>query len=319
MARALSKKGRKAAPAKVPVAVVILNWNGRALTEACVASWKAARPAPARLLVVDNGSRDGSVAHLKKRFPGLEILALPENLGFAAGNNRGFEHLWKRGAKTEAVFICNNDTEVEPAMLGRLWQALRARPEWGAAGPRILFHGQERIWFEGGRIRPFTGRPEHLGYGAADGQAGPTFELPAAGFITGCGLLVRSSLLQKAGGFDESLWAYAEDSDLCLRLRADGYACGVVPAARMSHKVSSTFSLGSPLSLYYITRNSYLLLRAHPQGLGPLTRSAFMAVSLARAGRAVLMGRFAAASAVLRGLVDGLADKRPIFKSGRPA
>jgi GT2 family glycosyltransferase len=290
--------------ARLPIAVVVLNWNGKALSEACLASWMKAKPAPSRILLVDNGSEDGSVARLKRRFPKVEVLALPANLGFAAGNNRGFEHLWRRGPKVQAVFVCNNDTEVEPAMLGRLWQALSDRPAWGAVGPRILFHGTQKAWFEGGRIRPISGRPMHLGYGREAGAPGEPFALPAEGFVTGCGLLVRADALRRLGGFDERLWAYAEDSDLCLRLAAQGLACGVVPAAVMSHKVSSTFQVGSPLSMYYITRNSMLLLRRHRLGMGALTRAGFLLVSLARAARALLMGRPAVAGAIWRGLND---------------
>jgi GT2 family glycosyltransferase len=304
----------------VPVGVVILNWNGKALSEACVASWLRARPAPRRLLLVDNGSRDGSVAYLKRRFPGLEVLALPSNLGFAAGNNRGFEHLWKRGPAVEAVFACNNDTEVAPDMLGLLWAALASRPRWAAAGPRILFHGTDRIWFDGGVIRPISGRPAHLGYGVRTAEAGgdgQPFELPASGFVTGCGLLVRSAALRELGGFDERLWAYAEDSDLCLRLRERGLACGVAPRAVMGHKVSATFSLGSPLSMYYITRNSLALLRRHRLGLGPATLLCFAALSLARAGRALLAGRPRVASAIGNGLLDAAAGRWPLYQGAR--
>jgi hypothetical protein len=300
----------------IPVAVLVLNWNGRALTEACVASWMAARPRPRRLLVVDNGSVDGSVAALRRRFKGLELLSLPANLGFAAGNNRGFERLWSKGPKVEAVFVCNNDTEVRPDMLGLLWESLRAMPAWGAVGPRILFHGEERIWFEGGVIRPWTGRGGHLAYAAAAGPAGEAFELPAHGFVTGCGMLVRSSALRDLKGFDERLWAYAEDADLCLRMRERGLACGIVPRACMSHKISSSFGLGSPQSLYYLTRNSYALLRRHALGHGGLTKGLFSAVNVGLAGRAVLRGSPAAGMAILKGLRDGRRGLWPIYGSG---
>ncbi|HTB21630.1 MAG TPA: glycosyltransferase family 2 protein [bacterium] len=292
--------------ATVPVAALVLNWNGRALTEACVASWRRSRPGPRRLLVVDNGSTDGSVAFLRRRFKGLEILALPSNLGFAAGNNKGFEALRRRGPAVEAVFVCNNDTEVEPDMLGLLWRSLDEHPRWGAAGPRILFHGSRRVWFEGALIRTLSGRSRHLGYGLEAGPGGEAFELPAQGFVSGCGLLVRSAPLRDLRGFDEGLWSYAEDSDLCLRLRERGLACGVVPRARMSHKVSSTFVLGSPMKEYYDTRNSYALLRRHRLGYGALTRSAFVFANLARAARALALGSPAAARAILDGLSDGV-------------
>lgn len=291
--------------ATVPVAVVILNWNGKALSEACLRSWSAAKPAPKRLLLVDNGSADGSVAYLKRRFPRVEVLALPRNLGYAAGNNRGFEHLWAKGPAVQAVFLCNNDTEVAPDMLGRLWDALQAHQGWAAVSPRIDFHGEARIWFEGGRILPFSGRPIHLGYGKPAAAAGEAFELPQGGFLTGCGLLVRAGLLRQAGGFEEALWSYAEDSDLCLRLREGGWGLGVVPSAQMTHKVSSTFGLESPLAAYYRTRNSLWLLKRHKLGAGLLTQAAFGAVAKLQGLRSLLRGNGGAAYATYQGLWHG--------------
>lgn len=302
----------------LPVAVVVLNWNGLALSEACLRSWSLADPAPRRLLLVDNGSQDASVTALRRRFPKLEILALPTNLGYAAGNNRGFERLWSKGPAVEAVFICNNDTEIAPDMLGRLWDVLRREKRWAAVGPRILFHADGRIWFEGGRIRALSGRPAHRGYGREAGPPGAAFALPAQGFLTGCGLLVRSALLRQAGGFDETLWAYAEDSDLSLRLASQGWLLGVVPAAVMTHKVSATFGLGSPLAQYFATRNSWLLLRRHRLGYGPLTLAVFAAVSVLRALREVLQGRPRAAAALLRGLRDGWKGDLSKGPDGKP-
>ncbi|MES2200701.1 MAG: glycosyltransferase family 2 protein, partial [candidate division FCPU426 bacterium] len=256
---------------KIPVAVVILNWNGRELLKACLASWAKADPAPERILVVDNGSTDGSQAWIKAGSKKSELLALKNNLGFAAGNNRGFDHLFRSGKAPQAVFICNNDTEVEPSMLGRLWDAMKTHPNWGLLAPTILFHGSDKVWFKGGIIRRLSGRPGHLGYGETDTGAGEAFELPSNGFVTGCGMLVRAKLLRELKGFDESFWSYAEDSDLCLRALALGWRYGVVPQARMAHKVSASFKLGSPLSQYYASRNSLALLKRHDLGLGALT------------------------------------------------
>lgn len=300
---------------QVPVAVVILNWNGLELSRACLRSWRQADPAPSRILLVDNGSADGSAVKLRRAFPEAEILALPQNLGYAAGNNRGFERLWARGPKVEGVFICNNDTEVEPKMLGTLWQALQRHPRWGAVGPRILFHEGGRIWFEGGRIRPFSGRSKHLRYGAPDDAPGPAFTLGPADFVTGCGLLVRSPLLQGLGGFDEALWSYAEDSDLCFRLRKQGWESGIEPRARMTHKVSASFGLGSPLSLYYGTRNSWALLQRHRHFAWPFNLGGFVAANLAKAALEALRGRPQAAAAIIRGMAHGMLGRRGLDSS----
>lgn len=306
-----ASQGTGRAAHSLPIAVVVLNWNGLELSRACLRSWKAARPAPRRILLVDNGSQDASVATLKREFKGIEVLALPKNLGFAAGNNKGFEALWARGSKVEAVFICNNDTEVQPDMLAQLWQSLQAQSKIGVVGPRILFHSTGRIWFEGACIRSLSGRPQHLGYDAPAGIPGSAFELPARGFVTGCGMLVRSDLLKALGGFDASFWAYAEDSDLCLRARTKGYGSAVQPSAVMSHKVSASFGLESALSMYYITRNSLWLMRRHSLGVPGLSPLLFSAWSLARSLRSLLRGHGDAAASTLRGLRDGLLNPVP--------
>jgi GT2 family glycosyltransferase len=292
---------------KIPAAVLILNWNGKGLLEACLKSWARADPKPQRLLVVDNGSTDDSLNMLKRKFPKIETLALKSNLGFAAGNNRGFDYLFKKGRKPQAVFICNNDTEIEPDMLGLLWRELKARPAWGIAGPKILFFGSRKIWFLGGSIRPFTGRPRQWEHAQEDAPAGAPFELPETGFVTGCGLLIRSPLLRRLKGFDEAFWAYAEDSDLCLRARQLGMASGMVPQARMAHKVSSSFKPGSALIYYYANRNSLFLLKRHALGLGFVTRLLFVVLVCGkRMAQALLSGHLDSALALKDALRDYL-------------
>lgn len=314
---------------KLPVAVLVLNWNGKALSEACLASWAKADPAPQRVLLVDNGSTDGSLAWLRRRFPWVEYLALSENLGFAAGNNRGFEALLRRGPKPAAVFICNNDTTVQPDMLGRLWQGLQQNPRWGIVSPRITYMRSGKLWFEGGFVGAWNVNPDHYGMGREPWLAGPAIELGPREFATGCGMLLRTGLGQRLGWFDERLWAYAEDSDLCFRARELGYQTAVVPKALMQHAVSATFGLGSAKSMYFITRNSLWLARRHglgwPLGTWRLSVAAYLASALVRRlGLALLRGRLDIARALLRGAKDALDGQLdpspgawPIHKKGR--
>ncbi len=296
---------------KLPVAVLVLNWNGKALSEACLASWAKADPAPQRVLLVDNGSTDGSLAWLKRRFPKVEFLALKENFGFAAGNNRGFEALLRRGLRPKAIFICNNDTTVHPDMLGHLWQGLRQHAQWGIVSPRITTMRSGKLWFEGGFIGAWNVNPDHHGMGRRPWPAGPAFQLGPREFATGCGMLVRSDLGRRLGWFDERLWAYAEDSDLCFRARELGTQTAVVPQAQMQHAVSASFGLGSAKSVYFITRNSLWLARRH--GLGwPLGTwrggvIAYLASALLRRLiLAALRGKGDVVRALLAGALDAL-------------
>jgi hypothetical protein len=296
----------------LPVALLVLSYNGRHLLRECLSSWRKSSPAPESVLVVDNGSGDGTADMVRREFPEAELLSLPVNVAYAAGNNAGFRALKGRGHK--AVFACSNDTEVDPDMLGRLWAELEARPGWGLAAPKILFHGTGRTWFLGGRISRLTGNGWHVGYGLADRPAGAPEQMPANGYLTGCGFLVRTEALESLGGFDEGIYMYAEDSDLCLRARKQGWECGVVPAARMYHKVSSTVGVNSPEQLYYGTRNSLFVIARHRIGLvpvlWPLTAAVYAAFIMGRRiARAALTLRFGSVRAILKGARD--------FVSGR--
>ena len=289
---------------RLPVAVLVLSWNGREVLGECLASWRASDPAPSAVLVVDNGSRDGTPEMVRERFPGVELLVLPENVAFAAGNNAGFRALAGRGH--QAVFVCSNDTEVAPDMLGLLWGELGVRKEWGLAAPRILFHDTRRVWFLGGRISRATGHGWHVGYGAVDAPAGSPETMPANGYVTGCGFLIRERVLALLSGFDEGIYMYAEDSDLCFRARKAGWDCGVVSSACMTHKVSSTVGANSPEQLYYATRNSLAVVARHRIGLvpalWPLTVLVYaVAVMGRRLLRALFSGRPRSALAILRG------------------
>jgi GT2 family glycosyltransferase len=118
------------------VTIVVLNWNHAEETIVCLDSLRVAELGGASVLVVDNGSRDGSVAAIRARFPQQEILALPENVGFAGGNNAGIRHALARGA--EAVLLLNNDTDVAPDFLPPLLEALNSNPRCAAVSSAVL-------------------------------------------------------------------------------------------------------------------------------------------------------------------------------------
>ncbi len=292
--------------------IVVPNWNGREDTTALLRSLADER-APAgwriQVLVVDNGSTDGSVAALSGAFPDVELLALPENRRFAGGSNAGIAHALERGA--DAVMLLNNDTLVTPGLTAALLQALAQRPG-AAAAPLILFADPpDRIWYGGGRCSVAWAHTSHRGMGARfTGQYRAT---ETTGYLTGCCLVAPRAVWQRVGLLDERYFFYGEDADWSLRARAAGHPLLFVPAARIRHKVSASAGLDSPWKFDRALRANWMLFTTHARGLARLTwRPCFVA----RALRAVLLGvlvprRRAMAVAIYRALWDSI--------RGRPA
>jgi GT2 family glycosyltransferase len=292
--------------------VAVLNWNGLEDTRALLPTLARCRvPGGWRLhlLVVDNGSSDGSAAAIGREFPGVEVLALSENRRFAGGCNAGLERALGQGA--DAVMLLNNDTEAEPGLCEQLLLALERDPRAGAAAPLICFQQPpDVIWYAGGRCAPALGLTAHRGLREHDhGQyraAGPT------GYLTGCCLLATRAAWERVGLLDERYFIYAEDADWCLRARAAGFRLLFVPAARLWHKVSASSGVASPWKIYQRLRANLTLFARHARGAGRVTwLPCFVVQQKVLWLWLLLRGQHAAAAAVPRALWDAL--------RGRPA
>lgn len=226
-------KTPNAASADRRLAVVILTWNGAMDTLACLESLEAAgHPAEGeKVLVVDNGSEDGTLEAVERRFPWAELIRNGVNLGFAGGNNVGMRRALEEGF--EFVLLLNNDTRVRPGALSALVEDLEKHPEAGSAQPVLLSHDGGRIDSLGIRVgfRP----------GAVDAQAGEPAGRAASApeeIFGACAAaaLYRASALKEAGLLDESLFAILEDVDLAFRLRLSGFGSRLVKSATVLHK-----------------------------------------------------------------------------------
>lgn len=244
------------------VSVVILNWNGRDDTLACLASVAGIHHADFQTIVVDNGSADGSVAAIRAAFPRVEIIETGRNLGFAGGNNVGIRRALDRGA--DHVLLLNNDTEVDPGLLEAFADAARRFPAAGVFSAKIYFHADpRRIWYAGASWNPATARFDQIGEGLTDDCVGVTSPCETA-YACGCAFYVSSARLREIGLLDEDFFLYFEETDWCSRAKAAGYPSMLVPDAKVWHKVSVSFGgEGSPLALYFITRNRQLWARRH--------------------------------------------------------
>ncbi len=287
------------------LAIVVLNWNGLTDTRAALLSLSACRvPAgwQAALMMVDNGSTDGSAEAVGREFPAVEVLALRENRRFAGGNDEGLRRALASGA--DAVMLVNNDTEADSGLLEHLLAALEADPAAGAAAPLIAFaEPRDRIWYAGGRCVPALGFAAHRGLRAR--ERGQYRAVEATGYLTGCCLLARREAWEKVGLLDERYFIYAEDADWCLRARAAGYRLLFVPRARLWHKVSAASGGASPWKIYQRLRANLTLFARHARGVGRLT---WLPCFLAQQGVLALWlltrGHTAAALAVPRALWD---------------
>jgi GT2 family glycosyltransferase len=294
------------------LAVVVLNWNGLADTRAALVSLSACRvPAgwQAALMMVDNGSSDGSVEAVRREFPAVEVVALAENRRFAGGNNEGLRRALTAGA--DAVMLVNNDTEADPGLFEHLLAALEADPAAGAAAPLIAFaEPRDRIWYAGGLCVSALGLAAHRGLRALD--RGQFRAVEPTGYLTGCCLLARREAWEKVGLLDERYFIYAEDADWSLRARAAGHRLLFVPRARLWHKVSAASGAASPWKIYQRLRANLTLFARHARGVGRLTwLPCFIAQQAVLTLWLLLRGQAGAALAVPRALWDAAA--------GRPA
>ena len=234
------------------VFIIILNWNGKDDTLECLASLANPGHSNFRIVVVDNGSTDGSAQAIRSRFPDVTILELAQNLRFAGGNNTGIAFALENGA--DGVLLLNNDTVAEEGFLGPLVERMQSDDRIGMVAPKILYYAPpDRIWFAGARIRYWLGTMAHIGIREEDrGQYNVHGETD---YATGCCVLVRKSVIETAGMLDESYFMYAEDADWSVRARKNGFRIMYEPRSEIHHKVS--VSAGGNLSLFKL-RNKYI-------------------------------------------------------------
>jgi GT2 family glycosyltransferase len=240
------------------VSIVVLNLNGYEDTCDCIESLRGVQYPNFDVTLVDNGSSDDSADCLKTKFPEIKLIRSDENLGFTGGNNLGIQEALSRGA--DYVLLLNNDTIVDPNFLGHLIEVGETDSRIGILGPKILYAAEpQRIWFAGGYVRYSTGTCGHLGHDQID-RDGKFSSVEDTGWVSGCGLLIKSAVLREVGPLDPRLFIYWEDVDLCMRVSQAGYRCVFVPMARIWHKVSRTCGLKSSFTLYLGTRNQLALV-----------------------------------------------------------
>jgi len=300
--------GRQTMTSILPLYVIIPNWNLKQDTIACVASVLAAaeRLASAaesvRILVVDNGSSDGSPGALTAAFDErVKQVLMGRNTGFAIAVNAGMRYALEHGAA--AVLLINNDTTLDGDMLSILRETLEAptAARIGIASPAIYYWSEpKRLWRMGDRERLWSPIPVRI----APSEAAQV--LIEADYVTGCGMLIRREVVERVGLFDERFFMYFEDADLCKRAKRAGFRVICVPPAKMWHKVSVSASREKASSAYWRTYGRALFYRKHVRGGRMALIALYLGAKAAwNSAGFVSRGEFDQARAVLRGVAAG--------------
>lgn len=258
------------------LSIVIPSWDTRELALACLdAALREVRAASPRraceILLVDNGSEDGTADAVRERFPGVRVLRLARNLGFAAGVNRGLAL-----ARGRHVLLLNTDARLLPGALERCVALLDARPDIGVVGPALLRAdgrpraSAHRFPLVAGELLPPRlrdgARPRRAG--AWRGGGGLPVDVEA---LRGAALFVRAGLLRSVGGLSEAYFFFLEDTDWCWRVRAAGLRVVVLPTARAVHLSGASSARRSPsLTRIEYHRSLYRFLLRH-RGAGRAT------------------------------------------------
>jgi GT2 family glycosyltransferase len=236
------------------VCTIVLNWNGWRDTAACLSSLSQLRYENHEIIVVDNGSTDDSVRHLRIEFPGLTLIETGKNLGFAAGCNVGIRRAFADGA--DFVWLLNNDTAVDAGALQSLVAKAGSDERMAAVGSAI-YHMQEPhklMAWGGGRVSFLLGRSRHVLAPVDDGQVD---------YITGASLLLRRSALEAVGMLDEGFFFSWEDADLGFRLRRANWKLAVAGDSKVWHKETASLRGQETVLDTYFNEGASRFFRKH--------------------------------------------------------
>lgn len=267
----------------VNVAVVILNYNLKKQTLACIESVKRAKYPALKIIVVDNNSKESIEEDIKKL--GVDFIQSGKNLGYSGGNNLGIQKALDLGV--EYILVLNPDTTVNSDCIRNL-VGMAEKNKSQVVGPKIYFAGSNTIWFAGGKFDKLNVIGKHIGVDEED--KGQFNNIQEVDFITGAAILVKSEVFRQIGLFDEKYFLYYEDADFCFRAKNAGFKVLYAPSSVVYHQNAQTTGLGSSLQDYYITRNRMLfaskflplrtrfaLFREGLKNLGnPIRRKAFL-------------------------------------------
>ena len=234
------------------ITVVVVTWNGLKETLMCLTALRRVVYHNWHIVLVDNGSRDGTVHTVQRYFPEVAIIANPRNLGYVRANNQGIA--WGLANGADWILLLNNDVVVMPSLLTELIRIGEEVPGAGIVGPVMQRTLRPDILDMGGDMDFRWGQVWLRRYSEAlQGQ-----EWLPIDYVWGCALMARREIFEQLGGLDPTYVAYFEDGDLCLRARALGYRTVVALKARVTHQVGRSGEKRFLWQTYYRMRNHIL-------------------------------------------------------------
>lgn len=247
----------------VKLAVIILNWNGKEMMKTFLPSVVENTVGDGvKVIVADNGSTDGSVEWLKETFPTVEVLAFPENYGFAGGYDRAIKMV---GA--EYTLLLNSDVETPAGWWEPLLNFMETMPDAGAVQPKILSFRDKTKFEHAGAA---GGLLDRMGYPYARGRIFSSveedkgqYDSPKAvkvAWASGAAMLVRTKAYFEAGGLDHDFFAHMEEIDLCWRMYLQGYSVYALSDSLVYHYGGGSLAYGNPRKTYLNFRNNLLML-----------------------------------------------------------
>jgi GT2 family glycosyltransferase len=282
------------------VFTVVLNFNGRRDTMACLSSLQHLHYDNHEVIVVDNGSTDDSCSRIQHEFPSVKIIATGKNLGFAGGCNVGIRHALREGA--EFIWLLNNDTTVDCGALEALVETARGDSRIGAVGSAIYFMDDpDRIQaWGGGYVNFWLGRARHFLKPVSDSSIE---------FITGASLLISRRVFESVGLLDEEFFMYWEDADFCFRLRKANWRLAVAAQSKVWHKQCASVGQMSVRLDTYFNASAVRFFSRH----APIPLFSLWIGVLASIAKRVLRGDWERSRAIWKGAKTG---KNALKKAG---
>lgn len=236
------------------VHAIILTWNSGQDIFECLRALLASDYAALCVIVIDNGSTDGTPERVRHDFPQIQVMPNAHNLGFAQANNLAMQAALEQ--HTDYMFLLNDDALVEPTTLTQLVATAEQDRSVGLAGPAIESYYNPAQVYCGAHFDLETVFPQEA---LADSTHTSSFD---TGYVPGCAVLIRSDAARQVGLLDENYFSYWEDTDLSMRFRRAGYRVVAVPKARVRHKGTLDQSVDkAALATFLYRRNQFLFAR----------------------------------------------------------
>jgi GT2 family glycosyltransferase len=262
----------------LPLTIVIVNWNLKHETCACIDSLNNAGIKLHQIIVVDNGSNDGSIESITHRYgKSIHIISNPENYGFASASNQGIKFSKELGAKW--IMLLNNDTIVKDDFLEVILPFLEGNYQYSILAPAIYFHDEPNlIWYLGDRLIPGT----LITVNPYQGKPLPK-DLPKllpVDFANGCAMIVRSNVFEEIGYFNPLLYMYGEEVEFCWRARQAHIKIAAIPGATVWHKISMSADSVKKRSQYLKIRNQIYFYNHYSFGFTKLIMLFYSMINL---------------------------------------